>query len=76
MLLLMRQDSTRCEYQSITATELVYGLVGGAVALSSIGAKLADGDSDASLKTQLSGIAAGNILSDGVRQIRGQAEQY
>lgn len=46
-----------------------YGLVNGKVALPVIGAKLANGDTDATLKTQLSGLASGSVLSDGVRKV-------
>ena len=46
-----------------------YGLVNGKVSLPVMHAKLANGDTDATLKTQLSGLAAGSVLSDGVHQL-------
>jgi len=48
---------------------LAYGLAGGSVYLPVIGSKLAEGDVDATLKTELTGIVCGSVLSDGVRSV-------
>lgn len=51
------------------STSVAYGFVNGKVALPAINTRLADGDTEATLKTELSGLVAGSVLSDGVRQI-------
>jgi hypothetical protein len=52
-----------------SSTGVAYGFVNGAVALPAIGARLANGDTDATVKTELVGLAKGSMLSDGVRSI-------
>jgi hypothetical protein len=47
-----------------------YGFVNGTVSLPVIGSKLADGDVDARLKTEISGLPVGSILGDGTRQVK------
>jgi hypothetical protein len=52
-----------------SSATVAYGLVNGKVSLPAIGAKLANGDTDATLKTELVGLVKGSILSDGVRAL-------
>jgi hypothetical protein len=51
------------------SSNVAYGFVNGTVMLPVIGAKLADGDTDASLKTELTGLPEGAVLSDGTHLV-------
>jgi hypothetical protein len=50
------------------SANLVYGFANSDVKLPSIGSRLAPGDVDASLKTELAGLPAGSVLSDGTHR--------
>jgi hypothetical protein len=52
-----------------SSASVAYGFVNGTVALPAIGSKLANGDTDATLKTELVSLAKGSILSDGARTV-------
>lgn len=62
-------DSLRMVETFPTTANVSYDLVNNPVSLPVIGTRLANGDTDATLVTQLSGLAAGGVLSDGVRQV-------
>ena len=62
-------DALRVVETYPTTATTSFGLVNYTVSLPVIGARQANGDTDATLKTQLSGLAAGSVLRDGVRQV-------
>ena len=50
--------------------DTVYGLIGSAIRLPGIEARLADGDGDATLRVELIGLPVGSVLGDGVRMVK------
>ena len=50
--------------------DTVYGLIGSAIRLPGIEARLADGDGDATLRVEVMGLPVGAVLGDGVRMVK------
>ena len=52
------------------SASVVYGVVGGPIALPQVGVQLAENDPNGKLKTQLLGLPIGTIITDGVHTMR------